>query len=420
MTLWKRANSVIPGGVNSPVRSFAQMGIEPLFIQNAQGARVEDRQGNTYIDYVNSWGALIFGHAFPPIVDAVQRQTVKGTSYGLATELEVEFAENLVKAVPSLEMVRLVNSGTEATMSALRLARGYTGRQKIVKFSGCYHGHSNDLLVAAGSGAITFGVPDSAGVTQGAAGDTIILPFNELGPVEIVLQQMGSEIAAIIVEPIAGNMGLIPPVDGFLNGIRSLTQKSGALLIFDEVITGFRVARGGAQALYNVIPDLTCLGKIIGGGFPIGAYGGRREIMERLSPLGPVYQAGTLSGNPVAVSAGLEVLRCLEGRVYSALLEHGELLRSGLQQAARANGIPVRVTGVGSLTGIFFSKETIRNAEDLKYHDAHLYARFFKMALAQGLLFPPSPFEAVFISTAHTREILNETMERLEKVFALI
>jgi glutamate-1-semialdehyde 2,1-aminomutase len=419
MSLWERATKVIPGGVNSPVRSFAHVGIEPLFIDSAKGAFVKDSQGHSYIDYINSWGALIFGHAYDPVIDKVQLQLNRGTSYGLATEKEVAFAEKLVAAVPSLEMVRLVNSGTEATMSAIRLARGFTHRQKIVKFAGCYHGHNNDLLVSAGSGALTTGIPDSAGVTHGAVEDTIVIEYNDLDAVKEVFRRIGESIAAVIVEPVAANMGLVPPKEGYLAGIRDVIRQYGSLLIFDEVITGFRVAYGGAQEYYGVTPDLTCLGKVIGGGFPLAAYGGRREIMEEISPVGPVYQAGTLSGNPMAVTAGLTTLELLEkDGIYEALGEKGELFRQGLSGLARKFQIPLQITGVGSLTGLFFSEGKIDNAQDLNGINKERYRRFFKLSLDEKLLFPPSPFETTFISMAHDQEILEETLNRLESLFA--
>ncbi|HOJ77616.1 MAG TPA: glutamate-1-semialdehyde 2,1-aminomutase [Bacillota bacterium] len=415
--LWERSQKVIPGGVNSPVRSFKNVALEPLFIKEASGAYLVDHRDKSYIDYIGSWGALIFGHGYQPIIDAVQSQLHRGTSYGLATALEVELAELLVAKVPSLEMVRLVNSGTEATMSALRLARGFTGRNKIIKFSGCYHGHSNELLVAAGSGAVTHGKPDSAGVTPGVAQDTIVLPYNDLNLVEAIFNECGTEIAAIIVEPVAANMGLILPQEGFLEGLRRITTQSGALLIFDEVITGFRVAQGGAQEYYGVMPDLTCLGKIIGGGFPIGAFGGRKEIMERLSPLGPVYQAGTLSGNPIAVTAGIRILKDLNNSVYERLEYLGAKLRDGLKQIANKTKIPLQITGLGSLTGIFFTDQKVTNFESLQSLELDRYKLFFECSLASGILLPPSPYETVFLSTAFGEEEIERTLSVWEQIF---
>lgn len=415
--LWERSRKVIPGGVNSPVRSFANVGIDPLFVTKASGAYIEDHHGHRYLDFITSWGALILGHGYGPVLDRVVEQLRSGVSYGLATELEVRFAEKLVRAVPSLEMVRLVNSGTEATMSALRLARGFTGRPKIVKFSGCYHGHSNELLVAAGSGALTFGIPSSAGVTEATAQDTLVCPYNDLERLKEIFRRHGQEIAAVIVEPVAANMGLVLPQDGFLAGLRQLTQKYGALLIFDEVITGFRLAYGGAQEFYGVMPDLTCFGKVIGGGFPIGAYGGRREIMEYVAPCGPVYQAGTLAGNPVAVQAGLATLEVLQdGMVYQHLEQLGNLLRDGLQEIIATVGIELQVTGAGSLTGIFFAGQTISNYEQLACVNKERYQQLFKLLLQEGILFPPSPFETVFISMAHTQTDLERTVRVIGKV----
>ncbi|HEX3045883.1 MAG TPA: glutamate-1-semialdehyde 2,1-aminomutase [Bacillota bacterium] len=409
---WERAQKVMPGGVNSPVRSFAKVGIEPIFVKSAGGAYLTDERDRKYLDFICSWGPLIFGHGYGPVIEKVAESLKKGTSYGLATSLEVEFAELLTQAIPSLDMVRLVNSGTEATMSAIRLARGFTRREKIIKFAGCYHGHSNDLLVAAGSGALTFGSPESAGVTSRAVQDTLVLPYNDINAVEKVFADYGAGIAAVIVEPIAANMGLVPPKEGFLAGLRRITKEYRSLLIFDEVITGFRVAYGGAQEFYGVIPDLTCMGKIIGGGFPIGAYGGRKEIMEMISPLGPVYQAGTLSGNPVAVTAGMETIRLLrQGNVYEELKSKGDYLRNGLRQIAEAKGVKLQITGVGSLTGIFFSGETIDCYEKVLRANRESYQKFFRANLEKGILLPPSPFETIFISAVHTQGDLDKTLE---------
>ena len=420
-TIWERALKVIPGGVNSPVRSFSRVDTEPIFVRSAQGAEIIDARGEKYLDFVMSWGALIFGHSFQPVIEKVRECLGHGTSYGLATELEVEMAEVLVEAVPSLEMVRLVNSGTEATMSAIRLARAFTGREKIVKFSGCYHGHSNELLVGAGSGALTFGVPESKGVTAGAARDTIVLPYNDLEALEETFAALGPEIAAVIVEPVAANMGLVLPEPGFLPRLREITLEYGSLLIFDEVITGFRLAYGGAQEVFGVNPDLTCLGKIIGGGFPIGAYGGRRCIMELVSPLGPVYQAGTLSGNPVAVTAGLQTLKLLADRsIYDELQKRGERFRRGLREIAAVYGVEFNVSGIGSLTGIFFCGRPVKNYEDTMHINTERYKRFFQLSLEHKILFPPSPYETVFISTAHQEELLVEALEKLERVFATL
>ncbi|HPT87978.1 MAG TPA: glutamate-1-semialdehyde 2,1-aminomutase [Bacillota bacterium] len=418
LSYWERAQAVIPGGVNSPVRSFANVGMDPVFIEKAEGAYIYDTERKCYIDYITSWGALIFGHGYRPVVEAVALQLQSGVSYGLATQLEVDFAEMLVAAVPSLEMVRLVNSGTEATMSALRLARGFTGRSKILKFSGCYHGHSNELLVAAGSGALTFGVPQSAGVTETTAQDTLVCPYNDLNAVAEIFAAYGEDIAAVIVEPVAANMGLVLPQEGFLEGLRHLTRVYGALLIFDEVITGFRLAYGGAQEYYGVIPDLTCLGKIIGGGFPVAAYGGRREIMQYVSPLGPVYQAGTLSGNPVAVTAGIAILKQLQdGEVYRKLSGLGEAFRDGLRQIVSNRGIALQVTGVGSLTGVFFADHEINRFEQIPRVNQEMYQRFFRLLYQEGILFPPSSFETIFISAAHSMADIERTLSAVEKAF---
>jgi len=417
-TYWERAQAVIPGGVNSPVRSFANVGIDPVFIGKAEGAYLYDVEGKRYIDYITSWGALLFGHGYRPVAEAVTAQLQSGVSYGLATPQEVDFAERLTAAVPSLEMVRLVNSGTEATMSALRLARGYTGRPKILKFSGCYHGHSNELLVAAGSGALTFGVPQSAGVTEATAQDTLVCPYNDVQAVAEAFAKYGRDIAAVIVEPVAANMGLVLPKEGFLDGLRRLTREYGALLIFDEVITGFRLAYGGAQEYYGMIPDLTCLGKIIGGGFPVAAYGGRREIMQYVSPSGPVYQAGTLSGNPVAVAAGTAVLKQLQdSEVYRRLAALGEAFRDGLRRIFSKAGIPVQVTGVGSLTGLFFADDAVDCFERIPPANQHLYRRLFGLLYEEGILFPPSSFETIFISAAHSMADIGRTLDAMEKIF---
>lgn len=416
---WERAQVVIPGGVNSPVRSFSNVGLDPVFIAGGDGPYLRDENEQQFLDFITSWGALIFGHGYQPVLERVIRQIRTGVSYGLATTLEVDFAELLVEAVPSLEMVRLVNSGTEATMSALRLARGYTGRSKILKFSGCYHGHSNELLVAAGSGALTFGIPQSAGVTVTAAQDTLVCPFNQLELVAEIFAKYGSEIAAVIVEPVAANMGLVLPQEGFLQGLRRLTEEYGALLIFDEVITGFRLAYGGAQEFYQVIPDLTCLGKIIGNGFPIGAYGGRREIMEKVSPSGPVYQAGTLSGNPVAVTAGIATIKCLQDKtIYHRLAELGERFRSGLRGIAAKLDINLQIVGVGSLTGLFFADHQITKFEEISQVNREMYQNLFKALYREGILFPPSPFETIFISAAHHEKDIDQTIEVVEQVIA--
>src|SRR5690606_18323065 len=391
------AQRVIPGGVNSPVRAFRAVGGVPLFFARGAGAHLYDLDGNSYIDYVGSWGPLILGHAHPGVVAAVQETAARGTSFGAPNLAELRLAELIVAAVPSVERVRLVNSGTEATMSALRLARAYTGRHRIIKFAGCYHGHVDSLLVQAGSGATTLGVPDSPGVTPAVAADTLLAPYNDLQAVEALFAAHGQEIAAIIVEPVAGNMGLVPPRPGFLEGLRELTARHGALLIFDEVITGFRVAYGGAQSLYGVQPDLTCLGKVIGGGMPIGAYGGRADIMDMISPAGPVYQAGTLSGNPLAAAAGVATLEALQqDGVYARLAELGRRLAEGLAEQARRTGVPAQVAQVGSCVGFFFAQEPVVDYDSARRADVRRYGAFFHKMLARGVYLPPAQFETMF------------------------
>lgn len=409
--LFSRAVKIVPGGVNSPVRAYKAVGGHPIFISSARGSRVVDVDGAAYIDYVLSWGPMILGHAPRRVVDAVRRAAENGFSFGAPTEGEVRLAEEIIRAVPSIEMARLVNSGTEATMSALRLARAFTRREKIVKFAGCYHGHGDSLLVAAGSGAATLGVPDSPGVTRGTARDTIILPFNDAGAARDVLRREGKRIAAVIVEPVVGNMGVVVPKPGFLEGLRRETKKHGSLLIFDEVMTGFRLARGGAQALFGIRPDLTCLGKVIGGGLPIGAYGGRREIMEMVAPAGPVYQAGTLSGNPLAVAAGIEMLGALrKPGFYRALEERSASLAEGLRRTAASARVPVSVVRVGSMFTVFFSRIPPSNYDEARKCDTAAFGRFFGGMLRNGVLLPPSQFEAAFLSAAHTPADIRKTL----------
>ena len=410
--LFAEAKRYTPGGVNSPVRAFRSVGDQPLFIARGQGARVYDVDGNSFIDYVASWGPLILGHADPGIVAAVQRAAALGTSFGAPTELEIELARLVVEAVPSVEMVRFVNSGTEATMSALRLARAFTSRDKVIKFEGGYHGHADMLLAKAGSGVLTLGAPDSPGVPATAAQHTLTAPYNDLAAVERIFAEVGGEVAAVIVEPVAGNMGVVPPAAGFLQGLRDLTRRAGALLIFDEVITGFRVAYGGAQARYGVTPDLTCLGKIIGGGLPVGAYGGRREIMELMAPIGPVYQAGTLSGNPLAMSAGIQMLKTLRTPgVYEELERKAAYLAEGLAEAARDAGVPAHLNRVGSMLTTFFTDRPVVDYVSAKTADTRTYARYFNGMLERGVYFAPSQFEAGFVSTAHADADLDQTIE---------
>lgn len=410
--LFKEAKKYIPGGVNSPVRAFKSVGREPLFIKKGQGSHIFDVDGNEFIDYVCSWGPLILGHAHPQVLAAVQEVLQKGTSFGAPTELEVEMAKQVVEAVPSIDEIRMVSSGTEAVMSALRLARGYTGRSKILKFDGCYHGHSDSMLVAAGSGVATLGIPGSPGVPESVAGETIIVDYNDLETVERLIEERHEKIACVMVEPIAGNMGVILPEPGFLEGLRKVTEKYGVLLIFDEVITGFRVAYGGAQELYGVTPDLTCLGKIIGGGFPVGAFGGKKEIMEYLAPVGPVYQAGTLSGNPVAMAAGLATLKILaNGDIYKKLEQKSAKLFNGLEKATQEAGIGVCINKVGSMGTMFFTNAQVVDYKTAKTSDTDKYGKYFRNMLERGAYLAPSQFEACFISLAHSSEDIERTID---------
>jgi glutamate-1-semialdehyde 2,1-aminomutase len=404
-SLFQSAQRLIPGGVNSPVRAFRGVGGTPFFVARASGARIEDVDGRSYLDFLGSWGPLILGHAAPAVVEALAEAVPRGTSYGAPTAAEVELAELIARAVPSMEMVRLVSSGTEAAMSAIRLARGATGRDLVVKFDGCYHGHADSLLVKAGSGGVTFGVPDSRGVPASLAALTVALPFNDLQAVSRFMAERGHEVAVVLVEPVAGNMGVVPPAPGYLDGLRDLCTRHGALLLFDEVITGFRVAHGGAQSLYGVRPDLTCLGKIIGGGLPVGAYGGRRDLMEQVAPLGGVYQAGTLSGNPLAVAAGLATLRALEDpAAYRRLEALGARLEAGLADAAQRTGVPLTVNRVGSMLTGFFTAGPVVDLASAKRSDTTRYGRFFHGMLGRGVFLAASQFEAAFVSLAHTEE----------------
>lgn len=409
--LFSEARSRIPGGVNSPARAWTAVGGEPLFIARGAGSHVWDADGNELIDYVCSWGPLVLGHAHPEVVETISAAADGGTSFGAPTEAENTLAGMVVDAYPSIDMVRLVSSGTEAGMSALRLARAFTGRDKIIKFEGGYHGHTDALLVAAGSGAAAHGVPSSAGVTASFAQDTLISSYNNLSSVEAHFRAYPGQIACVIVEPIAGNMGVVPPTPGFLEGLRDLTENARALLIFDEVITGFRVAFGGAQERYGLTPDITCLGKIIGGGLPIGAYGGRRDIMETVSPLGPMYQAGTLSGNPVAVAAGIKTLDLLKSPgVYEALENNGRRLEEGFTQAFRRTETPAAINRVGSMMTLFFSANEVDGWDAVSASDQDGFARFFHRMLDEGVYLPPSPFEAMFVSTAHTDTDIDATI----------
>jgi glutamate-1-semialdehyde 2,1-aminomutase len=409
---WQAAQQVLPGGVDSPVRAFRAVGGTPLFIERGSGAYLFDVDGRQYVDYVCSWGPLVAGHAHPAVVERLKQAVERGTSYGAPTEAETELARLVVDMVPSIDLVRFVNSGTEATMSAIRLARGTTGRSRIVKFTGCYHGHADSLLVSAGSGVLTLGIPGSPGVTQATASETISLPFNSIESVRAAFESIGEEIACVIVEPVAGNMGVIPPADGFLEELRQITRRYGALLIFDEVITGFRVAGGGAQERYGVRPDLTCLGKIIGGGLPVGAFGGRREIMERLAPLGPVYQAGTLAGNPLAMQAGIATLELLrEEGTYQTLESLGARLESGLKAAADAADVPLVVNRVGSMLTAFFVEGPVTDYDSATRADTVRYAGYHHNMLQQGVYLAPSQFEASFVSLAHTPADIDRSGE---------
>jgi len=417
--LFQDAQRYLPGGVNSPVRAFKAVGGTPLFIKQGQGSRLYDEDGNEFIDYVCSWGPLILGHSHPRVVKAIQKATEHGSSFGAPTILETTLARMVCEAMPAIEMVRFVNSGTEATMSAIRLARAFTGKNKIIKFSGGYHGHSDGLLAKAGSGMATLGIPSSPGVPASFTTDTLIAPYNNIEAVEHLFNKSAPEIAAIIVEPIAGNMGLVLPQPAFLERLRKLTHESGALLIFDEVITGFRIAYGGAQSLYKITPDLTCLGKIIGGGLPIGAYGGRQDIMEMIAPVGPVYQAGTLSGNPIAVTAGIETLTILkESGVYDKLENKTSLLEKGCNKAAGTYGIDIQLHRIGSMFTIFFTKKVVTDYETAAEANTELYARFFHHMLSQGIYLPPSQFETSFVSLAHTDEDIQTTVDAVGTAFS--
>ena len=417
--LQQRAEAVIPGGVDSPVRAFRAVGGNPPFIQRGHGAHLYDADGNEYIDYVGSWGPLILGHTEPSVLEAIVAAARNGSSFGASTRAEVELAEVILAAVPSLEQVRFVSSGTEATMSAIRLARAYTQRKYIVKFEGCYHGHADSLLVKAGSGVATLGIPGSAGVVEELARYTLALPFNDLSALELTFGKFKGEIAGVIVEPVVGNMGCVPPNPGYLAGLRELTRRDGALLIFDEVMTGFRVSYGGAQELYGIQPDLTTLGKIIGGGLPVGAYGGLREIMKLVAPLGPVYQAGTLSGNPLAMAAGLATLCCIRDNpgLYSRLDKLAAQLVEGVAQAARWADVPITCNRVGSMFTWFFTPRRVSNWEDAATCETKAFARFFCGMLEAGIYLPPSQFEAAFLSTAHTEQDVEQTVAAAREAF---
>lgn len=416
--LFGEAQRYIPGGVNSPVRAFRSVGGQPLFIARAKGAYLWDADGNKFIDYVHSWGPMILGHAPGPVIKAIQRAATRGTSYGAPTELEVRLARMINEAVPSMEQVRLVSSGTEAAMSAVRLARGYTKRDTILKFDGCYHGHGDCMLAKAGSGVATLGLPDSPGVPADFAKHTLTAPYNDVRAVKALVEAHAKDLACIVVEPVAGNMGVVPPSPGFLQALRDLTRACGALLIFDEVITGFRVHHGGAQARFGVMPDLTCLGKIIGGGLPVGAYGGRRDVMQMIAPAGAVYQAGTLSGNPLAVTAGIETLKALKASgVYKKLEAKSAALADGLGKAAKQAGVPFTQTRVGSMLCGFFTDQPVVDYASAKRSDTQRYAKFFRGMLERGVYFAPSQFEAAFLSTAHSDADIGKTVAAAQAVF---
>ncbi|WP_318615213.1 glutamate-1-semialdehyde 2,1-aminomutase [Sporosarcina sp. YIM B06819] len=412
------AVDLLPGGVNSPVRAFKSVNMDPIFMASGKGAMITDIDGNEYIDYVLSWGPLILGHTDPDVVAGIQRVAETGTSFGAPTLAENELAKLVIDRVPSIEMVRMVSSGTEATMSALRLARGFTGRDKILKFEGCYHGHGDSLLIKAGSGVATLGLPDSPGVPESVAKNTITVAYNDLESVKAVFDEFGDDLAAIIVEPVAGNMGVVPPEPGFLEGLRELTEQNGTLLIFDEVMTGFRVGYNCAQGHFGVTPDLTCLGKVIGGGLPVGAYGGKREIMENIAPAGTVYQAGTLSGNPLAMTAGIETLKKLTPASYDYFMKLGDQLEAGFRAAAEKYDIPHTVNRAGSMIGFFFTNDKVTDYDKAKTSDLGMFAEYYRLMAEEGIFLPPSQFEGMFLSTAHTEEHIAKTVEAFHTVFA--
>lgn len=418
--LFERAVKRIPGGVNSPVRAYGAIGEAPRFIEKADGCYIYDVDGNRYIDYIDSWGPMILGHNFPAIKESVVKACENGLSFGCATEIEVEMAEFICENIPHIEMIRMVNSGTEAVMSAVRAARGFTGKNKIIKFAGCYHGHSDAMLVSAGSGVMTSGVPDSAGVPKGCTEDTMTAVYNDLSSVETLLQKAEGETAAVIVEPVGANMGVVPPKEGFLQGLRSLCDKYGALLIFDEVITGFRLSFGGAAQYFHVKPDLVTYGKIIGAGMPVGAYGGRKEIMEMVSPVGAVYQAGTLSGNPIAMTAGLTQLKYLHAHpeVYTGLEEKGEKLYGGMKKILKEEGLSYQINHISSLASLFFTEEEVVDYHSAKTSDTKAFAEYFKGMLGMGIHMAPSQFEAMFLSDAHTDEAIEKTLDAVKKYFS--
>lgn len=417
---YKEAVNLMPGGVNSPVRAFKSVGMNPIFMARGKGSKIYDIDGNEYIDYVLSWGPLILGHADDRVVNTIKETAEKGSSFGAPTVLENELAQLVIDRVPSVEMVRMVNSGTEATMSALRLARGYTGRDKIVKFAGSYHGHGDSLLIKAGSGVATLGLPDSPGVPENIAKQTITVPYNDLEAVKQVFEKYGDDIAAIITEPVCGNMGVVPPQEGFLEGLRETTRENGSLLIFDEVMTGFRVGYHCAQGHYDIDPDLTCLGKVIGGGLPVGAFGGKREIMEQIAPAGPIYQAGTLSGNPLAMAAGYATLNALKESDYDVISKKIDRLEEGFRSASEKYDIPIQVNRVGSMFGVFFSEDPVINYDTAQKSNLDYFSQYYRAMAEEGIFLPPSQFEGLFLSTAHTDEDIEKTVQAIDHAFAKI
>ncbi|WP_270583090.1 glutamate-1-semialdehyde 2,1-aminomutase [Bacillus smithii] len=417
---YKDAVKLMPGGVNSPVRAFRSVNMDPIFMERGKGSKIYDIDGNEYIDYVLSWGPLILGHANDQVIEAIKKTAENGTSFGAPTIMENKLAELVQERVPSIEIVRMVSSGTEATMSALRLARGYTGRNKIVKFEGSYHGHVDSLLIKAGSGVATLGLPDSPGVPKGIAENTIAVPYNDLEAVKQAFEKYGEDIACVIVEPVAGNMGVVPPVPGFLEGLRKVTKEYGSLLIFDEVMTGFRVDYHCAQGYFGITPDLTCLGKVIGGGLPVGAFGGRADIMEKVAPSGPIYQAGTLSGNPLAMTAGYETLRQLTPDLYKEFVRKADRLEEGIHAAAEKYEIPHTINRAGSMIGLFFTNEKVINYETARTSDLELFASYYREMANEGIFLPPSQFEGIFLSAAHTDEDIEKTIAAAEKAFKKI
>jgi glutamate-1-semialdehyde 2,1-aminomutase len=417
---YKDAVKLMPGGVNSPVRAFKSVNMNPIFMERGKGSKIYDIDGNEYIDYVLSWGPLILGHANDQVIEAIKKTAENGTSFGTPTIIENKLAKLVQERVPSIEIVRMVNSGTEATMSALRLARGYTGRNKIVKFEGSYHGHGDSLLIKAGSGVATLGLPDSPGVPKGVAENTIAVPYNDLEAVKQAFEKYGEDIACVIVEPVAGNMGVVPPVPGFLEGLREVTKEYGSLLIFDEVMTGFRVDYHCAQGYFGITPDLTCLGKVIGGGLPVGAFGGRADIMEKIAPSGPIYQAGTLSGNPLAMTAGYETLRQLTPDVYKEFVRKADRLEEGIHAAAEKYDIPHTINRAGSMIGLFFTNEDVVNYQTARTSDLELFAKYYREMANEGIFLPPSQFEGLFLSAAHTDEDIEKTIAAAEKAFKKI